>query len=99
MLDRGLVPPRLHTTSPYLYENSRDSPLRNCESPRLFHTSKTQQQTFNTRGMIQMTIEFLKKVEEQISAWPGITVHPHRFGGREFCLGSAEVGHMHNDGA
>jgi Family of unknown function (DUF5519) len=46
-----------------------------------------------------MTIESLKKVEEQVSTWPGITVHPHRFGGREFCLGSSEVGHMHNDGA
>ncbi|HEY6306078.1 MAG TPA: luciferase family protein [Candidatus Angelobacter sp.] len=46
-----------------------------------------------------MTIESLKKVEEQVSTWPGITVHPHRFGGLEFCLGSAEVGHMHNDGA
>lgn len=44
-------------------------------------------------------IESLKKLQEQVSAWPGISVHPHRFGGREFCLGSAEVGHMHNDGA
>ncbi len=46
-----------------------------------------------------MAIESLKKLEEQVSAWPGISVHPHRFGGREFCLGSSEVGHMHNDGA
>ncbi len=44
-------------------------------------------------------IESLKKLEEQVSVWPGISVHPHRFGGREFCLGSSEVGHMHNDGA
>jgi hypothetical protein len=46
-----------------------------------------------------MTRELLKKLEEQISIWPGIAVHPHRFGGREFCIGSSEVGHMHNDGA
>lgn len=46
-----------------------------------------------------MAVESLKKVEDEVSAWPGISVHPHRFGGREFCLGSAEVGHMHNDGA
>jgi hypothetical protein len=44
-------------------------------------------------------IESLKKLEEQVSMWPGISIHPHRFGGREFCLGSAEVGHMHYDGA
>jgi hypothetical protein len=46
-----------------------------------------------------MAVESLKELEVQISTWPGISVHPHRFGGREFCLGSAEVGHMHNDGA
>jgi hypothetical protein len=36
-----------------------------------------------------------KKLEEEVSAWPSISVHPHRFGGREFRFGSAEVGHMH----
>ncbi len=46
-----------------------------------------------------MTREFLKRLEEQVSPWPGISVHPHRFGGREFCIGSSEVGHVHNDGA
>lgn len=29
--------------------------------------------------------------------WPGVTVHDHRFGGREFRLGSREVGHLHGD--
>jgi hypothetical protein len=46
-----------------------------------------------------MTIESLKKLEEQVSTWPGIAVHPHRFGGKEFCLGSSEIGHIHRDGA
>lgn len=46
-----------------------------------------------------MAVASLKKLEEQVSKWPGISVHPHRFGGREFCLGSAEVGHAHNDGS
>ncbi len=44
-------------------------------------------------------IESLTKLEEQVSAWPGISVHPHRFGGRKFCLGRSEIGHMHDDGA
>jgi hypothetical protein len=49
--------------------------------------------------MIQMSIQSLKKLQEQVSAWPGVSVHPHRFGGQEFCLGSSEVGHIHRDGS
>lgn len=33
-----------------------------------------------------------------VADWPGVTVHPHRFGGTEFRLGTAEVGHVHRDG-
>jgi hypothetical protein len=40
----------------------------------------------------------LKKLEEEVSAWSNISVHPHRFGGREFRFGSAEVGHVHTGG-
>lgn len=40
----------------------------------------------------------LKKLEAEVSAWPNVSVHPHRFGGREFLFGSAEVGHVHTGG-
>ena len=40
----------------------------------------------------------LKKLEEIVSTWPGISMHTHRFGGREFRLGNAEVGHVHECG-
>ena len=40
----------------------------------------------------------LKKLEEEVSTWPGISIHPHRLGGMEFCFGSAEVGHIHTGG-
>jgi hypothetical protein len=43
-------------------------------------------------------MKHLKKFEEQVSAWPNVTVHPHRFGGKEFLFGSAEVGHVHVGG-
>ena len=33
-----------------------------------------------------------------VADWTGVTVHPHRFGGTEFRLGTAEVGHVHGDG-
>jgi hypothetical protein len=40
----------------------------------------------------------LKKLEEEVSGWGSISVHPHRFGGREFVFGRAEVGHVHTSG-
>jgi hypothetical protein len=43
-------------------------------------------------------MQHLKKLEDEVSAWPSISIHPHRFGGREFRFGSAEVGHVHTGG-
>ena len=37
----------------------------------------------------------LKKLEQEVGSWANISVHPHRFGGREFLFGAAEVGHVH----
>ena len=39
-----------------------------------------------------------KQIEKEILKWPNVTAHSHRFGGREFRLGSAEVGHVHTGG-
>jgi hypothetical protein len=39
-----------------------------------------------------------KLFEAEVSGWPNISTHPHRFGGREFRLGNAEVGHVHTGG-
>jgi luciferase-like monooxygenase len=44
------------------------------------------------------TMSYMKKLEDELSTWPGISVYPHRFGGREFRLGRAEVGHVHTGG-
>ena len=30
-------------------------------------------------------------------SWPGVTTHPHRFGGSEYRLGRREIGHVHGD--
>jgi hypothetical protein len=40
----------------------------------------------------------LKKLEEEVRSWANITVHAHRFGGREFLFRAAEVGHVHTGG-
>ena len=39
-----------------------------------------------------------KKLEVAISAWPQISIHPHRFGGMEFDFRDAGIGHVHTNG-
>jgi len=43
-------------------------------------------------------MKYAKALEDVVSTWPQISVHPHRFGGREFLFGDAEVGHVHTNG-
>jgi hypothetical protein len=38
-----------------------------------------------------------QKIHETVLTWPGVTAHPHRFGGTEFRLGKRELGHIHGD--
>jgi hypothetical protein len=40
----------------------------------------------------------IRKLEAQIASWAEVTVHAHRFGGREFRFRKAEVGHIHSGG-
>ncbi len=40
----------------------------------------------------------VKKLEQEVSGWQHVSVHLHRFGGREFRFGSAEMGHVHTGG-
>jgi hypothetical protein len=41
---------------------------------------------------------YLSRLEGEVSAWPNVSVHPHRFGGKEFRFRKAEIGHVHRDG-
>ena len=43
-------------------------------------------------------MKYLSQLENELSAWPRVSVHPHRFGGKEFRFGKAEIGHLHGDG-
>lgn len=39
-----------------------------------------------------------KAITQVVTSWPGVTTHPHRFGGTEYCLGERrEIGHIHGD--
>jgi hypothetical protein len=40
----------------------------------------------------------LIRFEEEVSAWTGVSVQLHRFGGREFLFGTAQIGHVHPTG-
>jgi hypothetical protein len=36
-------------------------------------------------------------IEQTLAGWEGVSVKAHRFGGREFNLGTREIGHIHGD--
>jgi Family of unknown function (DUF5519) len=42
--------------------------------------------------------QYLKKLEAEVSVWPHVSIHSHRFGGKEFRFGGAEIGHVHTRG-
>lgn len=50
------------------------------------HSSRHQKQHMASQAKI---------LEEQVAAWPHVSVAPHRFGGREFRFHKAEIGHVH----
>ena len=37
------------------------------------------------------------RIRQAVLEWPGVTAHPHRFGGTEYRLGRRELGHVHGD--
>jgi len=37
------------------------------------------------------------RIQNAVLSWPGVTAHPHRFGGYEYRLGRREIGHIHGD--
>jgi len=62
-----------------------------AEPSRCFQAAKTE-----ANGVGGMN--YLKTLEAEVSAWPNVGVHPHRFVGREFRFAPAEVGHAHRGG-
>ncbi|MGL4608370.1 MAG: luciferase family protein [Trueperaceae bacterium] len=36
-------------------------------------------------------------IEQIVTSWPGMSATTHRHGGREFNLGTREIGHVHGD--
>jgi NADPH:quinone reductase-like Zn-dependent oxidoreductase len=40
-------------------------------------------------------MNYFKALAQEVSSWPNVSVHPHRFGGTEFRFGSAEIGQIH----
>jgi hypothetical protein len=37
------------------------------------------------------------RITEAVISWPGVTIHPHRFGGVQYGIGRREIGHIHGD--
>lgn len=37
-------------------------------------------------------------IQTAVTSWPGVSAHPHRFGGTEYVVGARrEIGHVHGD--
>ena len=43
-------------------------------------------------------MQVVTEIENRLLLWPEVSVHPHRFGAREFRFRSAEIGHVHPGG-
>jgi hypothetical protein len=43
-------------------------------------------------------MNYLESLEQEVCSWPEVSIPPHRFAGREFRYGSAEIGHVHPGG-
>jgi hypothetical protein len=41
--------------------------------------------------------DIVARIRSEVASWDGVSVHPHRFGGIEFRLGSRELGHLHGE--
>jgi hypothetical protein len=42
-----------------------------------------------------MATTIAAEITSEVTSWPGVTAHPHRFGGTEFQLNGHEIGHLH----
>lgn len=38
-----------------------------------------------------------EKITLAVTAWAGVSIKPHRFGGVEYVIGKREIGHIHGD--
>src|SRR6266481_4887118 len=69
-------------------------PLRECSALNRARLSPHRNYAVGSLSAMRQ----MKKLEEQVGAWQHVSVHPHRFGGREFRFGNAELGHVHLGG-
>jgi hypothetical protein len=40
----------------------------------------------------------MEEIEEEVSSWPSVTVHFHKYGGTQFDVNGKEIGHIHHNG-
>ena len=38
-----------------------------------------------------------QRIVDEVTSWPGVSAHDHRFGGIEFRLGNRQLGHLHGE--
>lgn len=43
-------------------------------------------------------LSYIEQIQTEVTSWEGVSAAPHRFGGVEFNIGKAEIGHFHPGG-
>jgi hypothetical protein len=87
-----------HTSHRFSFDTTPINALLDELCERSVAESCGRLQTSKNLSMEFWMMNFLKQFEVEVSAWLNISAHPHRFGGRKFLFGSAEVGHIHAGG-
>ncbi len=62
--------------------------------PGVFKNPKNRRAEWGGKRSVSMQ-EKMKALVEVVSAWPGVSIHDHRFDGVEFRVDRREIGHIH----
>jgi hypothetical protein len=62
-------------------------------SESILHAPASKEALKKVSGM-----KYFERFVQELSSWPDVSTHPHRFGGTEFRFNAAEIGHIHTDG-
>jgi hypothetical protein len=53
---------------------------------------------YNYGKVLTMTVHgAARRIQTELSSWPHVEAHRHRFGGMEYRIGKRELGHIHGD--
>lgn len=46
----------------------------------------------------RLILDYIDDIESAVLSWKQTSIHPHKFGGLQFDVGTKEIGHIHGNG-